>query len=208
MYYSVIICAIFVESKWVYVVNMWKHFSHKLATRRCEIVIDYIHSLCTSHLFYWTTGMIKMCCFNFGTMGWFSVTISSFGALDCISVNDLFYFSDVSISFELETIIDLDQITETLKTASYMVIEWNDTYLQWNRTEYNNLYLTFWPQVTYLSYCLSLLVSCTRGLFRYKYHLAHSNVSLIDITEKHILYSPPRNIQCFSFAIEDNFIEF
>ncbi|XP_060577763.1 acetylcholine receptor subunit alpha-type acr-16-like [Ruditapes philippinarum] len=53
---------------------------------------------------------------------------------------------DVSISFELETIIDLDQITETLKTASYMVIEWNDTYLQWNRTEYNNLYLTFWPQ--------------------------------------------------------------
>ncbi|XP_060568989.1 neuronal acetylcholine receptor subunit alpha-7-like [Ruditapes philippinarum] len=55
-------------------------------------------------------------------------------------------FFDVHITFALETIIDFDQITETLKTASYMAIKWNDTYLQWNGTEYNDSYLEHWPQ--------------------------------------------------------------
>ncbi|XP_060568613.1 neuronal acetylcholine receptor subunit alpha-3-like [Ruditapes philippinarum] len=53
---------------------------------------------------------------------------------------------DVNISFYLETIIDLDEITETLKTTSYMAIQWNDTHLQWNASEYNNLEFTYWPQ--------------------------------------------------------------
>ncbi|XP_060577233.1 neuronal acetylcholine receptor subunit alpha-7-like isoform X2 [Ruditapes philippinarum] len=52
---------------------------------------------------------------------------------------------DVIISFFLETIIDFDEITEVLKTASYMKIEWNDTYLQWNETEYD-LNVTYRPQ--------------------------------------------------------------
>jgi hypothetical protein len=51
------------------------------------------------------------------------------------------------MSFVLKTIIDLDEVTETLKTSSYMVIQWNDTFLKWNRTEYDYLYITYWPQV-------------------------------------------------------------
>ncbi|XP_060568987.1 neuronal acetylcholine receptor subunit alpha-5-like [Ruditapes philippinarum] len=52
----------------------------------------------------------------------------------------------VTMSFVLKTIIDLDEVTETLKTSSYMVIRWNDTFLKWNRTEYNFLFITYWPQ--------------------------------------------------------------
>ncbi|XP_060591953.1 acetylcholine receptor subunit alpha-type acr-16-like, partial [Ruditapes philippinarum] len=53
---------------------------------------------------------------------------------------------DVHMTFVLKTIINLDEITETLKTSSYMVIQWHDAFLKWNRTDYDYLYLTYWPQ--------------------------------------------------------------
>ncbi|XP_060593581.1 acetylcholine receptor subunit beta-like 1 [Ruditapes philippinarum] len=53
---------------------------------------------------------------------------------------------NVKIAFYLEKIIDLDEITETLKTTAFMSIAWYDTYLQWDPLEFNLLLLTYWPQ--------------------------------------------------------------
>ncbi|KAK3608581.1 hypothetical protein CHS0354_042570 [Potamilus streckersoni] len=53
---------------------------------------------------------------------------------------------DVAIDFYLTGIIDFDERQEKLTTSGYLLIRWDDYYLQWNQSTYNNLSSIFIPQ--------------------------------------------------------------
>ncbi|KAL4229981.1 hypothetical protein ACF0H5_010370 [Mactra antiquata] len=53
---------------------------------------------------------------------------------------------DVYINFYLLAINELSEVTETLKTTGYLWILWQDDFLQWNASDYGNLWQYFWPQ--------------------------------------------------------------
>ena len=56
------------------------------------------------------------------------------------------YLTEVYVSYFLLSINGLDEVTETLKTTGYLVVEWYDQYLSWNASEYGDLDLYFFPQ--------------------------------------------------------------
>ncbi|XP_060581895.1 acetylcholine receptor subunit delta-like [Ruditapes philippinarum] len=96
--------------------------------------------------------------------------------------NHINHSFDVNISFFLETIIDLDEITGVLKTASYMIIAWYDEYLQWDKTEYNTT-TAYWPQNDIWKPDIAL----HNSVGSYK-SLGHENVMVKNIYGGHILW--------------------
>lgn len=63
--------------------------------------------------------------------------------------------SEVFIDFNLLSINELSEVTETLKTTGYLFISWNDTFLTWDPDDYGGLYIYQFPQVssTFSEHC-------------------------------------------------------
>ncbi|KAL3868222.1 hypothetical protein ACJMK2_041053 [Sinanodonta woodiana] len=54
--------------------------------------------------------------------------------------------TDVNIDFYLTSIIEFDSQKEKFTTSGYLIINWNDHYLQWNSATYGDLTSIFIPQ--------------------------------------------------------------
>ncbi|KAL3868218.1 hypothetical protein ACJMK2_041049 [Sinanodonta woodiana] len=54
--------------------------------------------------------------------------------------------TNVSIEFYLTSILDFDSQKEKLTTSGFLIISWNDYYLQWTPATYGNLTSVFIPQ--------------------------------------------------------------
>ena len=64
-----------------------------------------------------------------------------------LHIASVFHTSDVYVSFYLLAINELNEVSETLKTTGYLVIEWTDQHLTWNSSDYGGIILSHWPQV-------------------------------------------------------------
>ncbi|XP_033749303.1 neuronal acetylcholine receptor subunit beta-4-like [Pecten maximus] len=52
----------------------------------------------------------------------------------------------ISFEFSLRKIIYLDEIEEKLSTKAHLTLEWNDTFLSWNETHFNDISYLYMPQ--------------------------------------------------------------
>ncbi|KAK3105114.1 hypothetical protein FSP39_017547 [Pinctada imbricata] len=52
----------------------------------------------------------------------------------------------LKVSYYLNSINELNAITETLTTSGYLILQWKDSGLAWNPSDYNNITRTYIPQ--------------------------------------------------------------
>ena len=58
----------------------------------------------------------------------------------------MYILSAVYVSFNLLSINELNEVTETLKSTGYLRIDWRDDFLTWNTSDFGGLTYAFFPQ--------------------------------------------------------------